>query len=470
MPRLHVTVSGYWDLTIVREEDDGSRQTLPVTEYRIFSTSYLAGEHGEVLFECWYNDRVEPDDEQQGMGSTVLLQCARSDVEEILYHNATEDPLWVRNGARQPSSPRIDPGQSLCYPFRPDPPLPRWQVPACPEQEGWQETTAAALAGMKITPEAQGAAIPWNRVQAYRAENGRIFWFEPEGWARLELLAPELDWQRDKGLPPRLPAVDLRWLRTMTIARQGETGCFSSFRRPAVWMRGRTISPDQAREVIRRCDDFFRPWAPSGEEQAGPPDPVSVQLLESSLFATGKGWCRPDGRIGVDTLCPIKNPFEEEILADGCALMEEFPFLDLFFLFWACEEEEPFTPGQMALHGMPQPEFGVRFRHRRVEIYAPHDAWETFCRFQARYGDTPESYDESEMLHRGTAGVDRAYLDRCLRENGMDPADRDWTPCPGSDGLADPFLPLRYRTLRRDCARLGRTWPEPEGAYCEKED
>lgn len=470
MARLYVTVSGYWDLDIVREEKDGTRQKLPVTAYTIFSTSYLAGDHGEILFECWYNDRVEPDDEQQGRYSTVLLQCARSDVEEIFYRNETEEPLWVRNGVQQPSSPRIDPGQSLCYPFRPDPPLPGWQVPACPEQEPWRETTAAALAGMRITPEKQGAAIPWDQVQAYRVEKGRIFWFDKKGWERLELLAPALDWQREPGLPPRLSAAELRWLRTLTIARQGETGCFSSFRRPAVWMRGRTITPDQARQVIRRCDDFFRPWASDGEEQAGPPDPVAVQLLESSLFADGKGWCRPDGRIGADGICLIKNPFEEEILADGCTLMEEFPFLDLFFLFWACEEEEPFTPGQMALHGMPRPEFGVRFCHRRVEIYGPHDAWQTFCRFQARYGDAPESYDESEQLRRGTAGVDRAYLDRCLRENGLDPADRAWTPVPASDSPADPFLPLRYRTLRQACARLGRSWPEPEDTPCEKED
>ena len=469
MRRLYVTVSGCWTLTICREEEDGTRRDLPVMTCGFLSTSYLAGEGGEILLECGYNDRVEPDDESQGLCATALLQCVRSDVQEIIYRNETEDPLWVRNGAAQPSSPRLDPGQELAYPFYPDPPLPPWQVPAHPEQEAWQETTAAALAGMQITPEKQGAAIPWDRVQTYAVENGRIFWFDQEGWGKLDLYGLDWDWQREPGLPPRLPAGELRRLRTLTIARQGETGGSSSFRRPAVWMRGRTLTPGQAREVIRRCDRFFQPRTSAGKDQAGPPDPVSVELLESGLFAGSGGWCRPDGRIGEDHICRIKNVFEEELIRDGWELLEEFPFLDLFFLFWACEEEEAFTPGQLALHGMPQPEFGVRFHDRRVEFYAPHDAWQTFCHFQARYGDAPETYDESEMLHRGTDGVDRAYLDRCLTENGMDPAQWDWTPRPAGDGLADPFLPLRYKTLRQDCARLGRTWPEPDTTQKEEE-
>lgn len=469
MARLHVTISHCWDLTVIREEDDGTRQELPVTEYRIFSSSYLAGDHDQILFECWYNDQAEPDDEQEGRYATVLLQCVRSDTEEIVYYNQTDEPLWVRNGAQQPSSPRIDPGQSLCHPFCPDPPLPPWQVPENPEQEQWQETTVAALAGMHITPETQGASICWDQVQTYGVKNGRIFWFDKEGWRNLGLLSLDWDWRRENGLPPRLPAAELRRLRTLTFARQGQTCGSSSFRRPLVWMRGRTVTPDQAREVIRRCDRFFQPWTPPGQEEAGPPDPVSVELLESSLFTNGAGWCRPDGRIGVDRICRIKDVFEEEIISDGCDLMEEFPFLDLFFLFWACEEEEPFTPGQMAMHGMPQPEFGVRFHDRRVEFYAPHDAWETFCDFQARYGDAPETYEESEMKRRGIAGLDRACLDRCLRDNGMDPAAWDWTPAPPSRYPADPYLPLRYQTLRQACARRGRTWPEPDTAKDKEE-
>lgn len=469
MPRLYVTLSAHWDLDIVREEDDGTRQKLSVTAYRIFSTSYLAGDHGEILFECWYNDQVEQDDELHGLYCTVLLQCVRSDVQEIVYCNKTDEPLWVRNGAQQSSSPRIDPGQSLLHLFRPDPPLPPWQVPDCPEQEEWKETTAAALAHMHITPERCGAAICWEQVQAYGVENGQIFWFDKKGWENLELLSLDWELQWDKGLPPRLPRAELRRLRTLTIARQGETLASSSFRRPALWMRGRTITANQAREVIRRCDEFFQPRTLPKEEKVGPPDPVSVQLLESSLFTTGKGWYRPDGRVGMDYICPIKNPLEEEILSDGCRLTEEFPFLDLFFLFWACEEEEPFTPGQLAMHGMPQPEFGVRFCHGRVEIYSPRTAWEIFCRFQVRYGEVPESYDESEMLRQGSSGVNRAYLDRCLRDNGMNPETWDWTPVPVSDCPADPFLSLRYRTLRQACEGLGRTWPEPDTA-CQKEE
>lgn len=466
MARLHVTLSDCWQLTVFREEADGIRRQLPVWGYSVFSTSFVAGEQEEILFECGYSDRLEPDDEEEGRYGTVLLQCVRSDVEEIVYHNGTEDPLWVCNGAEQPSSPRIDPGKSLCHPFRPDPPLPSWQVPLCPERQQWTQETAADLAKMQVTPENRMAAIPWDRVRTYGVEQEKIFWFDWENWDQLCFLT--VDMVRDGAMPPRLTGEELQRLRTLTIARQGGISAESPCRRPAVWMRGRTITPDQAFEVIRRCDRFFQPWPSADREEVRPPDGVWVQLLESSLFENGVGWCRPDGRIGWDGTCRIKNPLEEELLESGCLLVKQFPFLDLFFLFWDSEETEAFTPGQLALHGMPQPEFGLRFRPGRVEIYGPHDAWETFCRFQAEYGEAPETYDESEQMSRGTAGVDRAYLDRCLRANAMDPADWEWTPCPAEDA-EDEVLPLRYAGLRQACARLGRIWPEP-GTAQQKEE
>lgn len=460
MACLHVTVLPDQTLTLLLEEDDGTRRELPVEAYTTFSTSFLAGDRQEFLFELWYSDREEPDDPHHGLYATVLLQCVRSAVETVVYRNEMTDPLWVRNGAEQPSSPRIDPGQTRMHLFRPDPPLPPWQVPSTPEQEQWEEQTAAEMAGMHITPEEKAAAIPWDRVETYCTRNGYVFWFERALWDNLRFLTIDCIRERCSGLPPRLPAAELHRLRTLTFARQGRQHADTAFRRPTVWMRGRTITPEQAMEVLRRCESYFQPRAAPGEQAVRPPDAVHTQLLTSRLFMGGVSWCHPDGHIGWDGICPIKNPFEEEILEDGCLLMEAFPFLDLFFLFWACEETEPFTPGQMALHGMPLPEFGVRFHQNRVEICSPRTAWETFCDFQARYGEAPESYEEGELLRRGSEGLDRAYLDRCLRANAMDPAGWTWEPRPAVEGPADEFLALRYETLRQACARRGRTWPK----------
>ena len=350
----------------------------------------MAGENDEILLELWYNDRIEPDDPEEGMYDTRLLQCVRSNLEQVIYHNHTDEPLWVRNGAEQQSSPRIDPGMSLLHPFHPDPPLPPWQVPFDPKQAQWQEESAAQL-------------------------------------------------------NPYLPS-------DVTIARQGGQTCDSAFRRPTVWMRGRTITPEQALEVIRRCDSFFRSDFNFGQALQPSADTVSVQLLESDLFRSGNGWCLPNGRIGNDDICHIKNPFEEEILQDGIFLTEQFPFLDVFFLFWACEENELFTPGQLLMHGMPQPEFGVRFRHKRVEIYNPHSAWQTFCHFQKNWGQAPHTYDRFYLMRQGTDAVDRNYLDRCLLANGQPPASCVWQPKPPNNDLTiDKILRLRYEILCRDC-------------------
>lgn len=441
---------------------------LPLQRYRIdLACGVLCGEDGALIFSTAWDDYCE---------ESRCLTCCRADVPCIEYVNRTGQAVRVNNG-HEPFT-LLEADASVKLPFPSHTGAEPWQISAAPEEEVWHEQTLAAFWCLQSAPVESGE-IPWDQVYCYTEEAGRYWYFPfPESlaadswWDGREamdaLLQPD---HRSAGKPLWFAPERLETLRTLTIAWQGaQPAYFPEWRRPALWMRGKPVTPERAKEIIRRTDRYFS-WE---SEALGlgpyPPDFLPLHLFTCNWFfhnhfPTMYGWCRPDGRIGLDSITGT-NPDLEELLTDALRLVTAFPELDLVVLLWNSEEDSAFEPGRLALDGMPTPEFGLRLQNRRIELLGPKTAWEVFCRYQARYGEDPVTYLDSYNETCGLRWVDLAYLQDCVRAYGGDPgAAASWAeekpilaaqPKPDYDFAAER---LRYRVLE-DAVRALRADPE----------
>lgn len=253
--------------------------------------------------------------------------------------------------------------------------------------------------------------------------------------------------------------------RSRILSEKALTPCSdtpeTSFRRPAYWMRGKPVTPEQAFEIIRRTDNYFS-WNKAGGQMSGPPkDFLSIYTIDSWWFdnhyPSCYGWCRPDGRIGLDSITQ-RWPLQKEFIKDGLTLLAAFPFLDMILLLWDSEEEFGFeeTPGQP--FEMPPIRYGVYFHRQTVRILPPHQAWRIFCYYQLLYGEDPVTYLSEYNDISGKDWVDKDYLKRCLRANGLPEqgAESSIFCSPyriHASGRKENFR-QRYETLVKDCERL----------------
>lgn len=195
----------------------------------------------------------------------------------------------------------------------------------------------------------------------------------------------------------------------ITLAWQGEYEEYQNTpRKPACWTRGKPVTPEQAFEIIRATDTFF-----IFSEQT-----VSTYMLSTDWFQSfDYGWCRPDGRIGVDDITG-KWPCGDDVIEDGTTLLSVFPFLDLVGIIWDSDEESGFFPEKIEADP-PQVEWGFHFHDNTIELLESKTAWERFCDYQTRYGEDPLTYMRGYNEKAGESWVDIDYLKRCLQANGL---------------------------------------------------
>lgn len=421
---------------------DNAWVELPVTQVSNFTVSLLVGNPCRLVFGKDYTDEGE-----------LLLQCLRANVDCLSYANRWKEPIWVQHG-REGQPVCLMPNGQFVLRWKPDPPLPAWQVSTTPEQERWQQKPLPDFLGLRSAP-AGDRTIPWDRVSWYTEMDGRCFWFEWKdmlwGVAMEEAIFPysEGDWLEK---PCRFPAALLQELGQYTVAWQGNMDDYDiANRRPAVWMRGRPVTPEQALEIISGTDEYFL--------LTEFPYKGCPHLMRSWWFCPNHcpkmfGWCRPDGRIGLDGITGMTYPLGMEIVADGIALLRAFPYLDMTFLIWDCEEEFAFAPACLERDGMPQPACGMRISGRRIELLSPKTAWQTFCDYHARYGEDPVTYWTGYHEEAGKKWVDQDYLNRCLQARGEVPdcfwREEDYR----LHRRTTDFAPekMRYAELEKACA------------------
>ena len=237
-------------------------------------------------------------------------------------------------------------------------------------------------------------------------------------------------------------------------------------RRPACWTRGKPVTPQQAFEIICATDDFFN-LAYLGAKLSEH-DFIYTTIVSSwwfsSHFPPQYGWCRPDGRIGLDAITG-RWPCGEDVIEDGTALLSAFPFLDLVGIIWSSEETTGFLPEEMEADP-PYVEWGFHFHNNTIELLESQTAWERFCDCHNRYGEDPLTYMSGYNEKAGEKWVDFDYLKRCLQANGLPDSmaensglNLDWI---GHSEYLPPESPvwtlyqMRYQRLLDACKSLGQ--------------
>ena len=234
-------------------------------------------------------------------------------------------------------------------------------------------------------------------------------------------------------------------------------------RRPYFRMRGRPVTEEQAFDIIRRTDNFFRNdmFQYNLEDLVGDRFILDNVWYSLNFYPHPRGWVRPDGIVGMNDVTG-KYPMEEEFLASILPLKEVFTYLDLMIAVTDWDEIPYYLWDLMKksnevenydLHKKYHDEFerlqtsedypdfpdhivyGIWVHDDKVELMAPARAREKYLEYNRLYSGADEAiftmdYYEKNNIHP----ADFAYLQRCIRSHGLEDevlAKYEWT----SEGL-----------------------------------
>ena len=212
-------------------------------------------------------------------------------------------------------------------------------------------------------------------------------------------------------------------------------GFDSYVRRPYYRMRGKSVTPEQAFEIICRTDSFF--WdieriACCPQRYIGSCN-FNNWLIECNHYPFGYGWIHTDGTVGGNAITQ-KYPTAEEFIGEWSENLKAFPYLDLVIAvtewneipddvwdadddqrrdFEAAEYDEEFLDAIMV---------GIYVHNNTVEIMSPERTREKYKEYAALYEDPNRDKYRSDYYDKhGIVQVDEAYLRRCLESYELDP-------------------------------------------------
>lgn len=234
-------------------------------------------------------------------------------------------------------------------------------------------------------------------------------------------------------------------------------------RRPYYRMRGKSVTPEQARDIIRRTDEFVGDltWCLreqrqiEGREILKKGDFVGTMNFNQWWFArnhmpTHFGWSHPNGLIGCNAITQ-RWPNFRELLTELLRWKVAFPYLDLTIAvsgwdehpdYWYEEQDKIFDKwlkkdlseeekmleraDWRRLDFMKYPDFcdhleiGVCTHDNVIEFLNPENAARRYREYVTRYGaDDPDVYVPKYYEDRKLLICDNAYLIRCLTDYGM---------------------------------------------------
>ena len=107
-------------------------------------------------------------------------------------------------------------------------------------------------------------------------------------------------------------------------------------------LRGKPVSPETAVRLIRILDESVR-------KELRFPDVDLLAPSPNSGYDHAHGWAHPDGYVGLDMGCGIKNPFIEELLDELGDLARLCPNLDIV-IGWSSDSPSEFTKAYKDRH------------------------------------------------------------------------------------------------------------------------
>ena len=219
-------------------------------------------------------------------------------------------------------------------------------------------------------------------------------------------------------------------------------GWSSTARRPYFRLRGKSVTKEQAFDIIRRTDRTFEGLVDKNCDYIYLQDYVDVYHLQNRWWIDNisprfMSWCKPDGTIGYNDIMG-KYPDLEEPLVDLFNLLKAFPYLDFV---WAitCWDELPLdvwerfrNDKQSAVKSYKSENYegfeesiDILFwvHDKKVEILQGQGAINKYCEYNSKYGQCQESftasYWEDKWKETGDLPVSLKYLDKCLDVYGL---------------------------------------------------
>lgn len=213
---------------------------------------------------------------------------------------------------------------------------------------------------------------------------------------------------------------------SITIAQDQRFNRLNYVRRPYYRMRGKSVTREQAFDIIRRTDDFFSFELDCIAEQTEFVRNWNFNnwLIAKNHLPQGYGWIHVDGTVGGNAITQ-KYPTIEEFVVEWFLKLMAFPYLNLIIAVTGWDElsqaewekrepreEETFENAVI---------LGIYVHDKQIEILNREDTLMYYKEYDERYGHPAEKFEPEYYEKNHFVQVDEAYLRKCIEAYGMDP-------------------------------------------------
>lgn len=227
-------------------------------------------------------------------------------------------------------------------------------------------------------------------------------------------------------LPKSSNPTDLKDRAIIKFTDESRSSLCDVERRPVYAVRGKPVPRALALEIIRKMDDYTRVLDYNPTYEQIPPkiqemmDKVGLKRVEGLVHFNvadltwfpkpdnvACGWLHPDGYIGIDGYCSLKNPFPNEIVYEWVYMIEEVTKdqsdkLDIVMVL--TEQNEELKHGVNLVDAITT---GLHIKGKTIEILNATKARMLFTKYDREYGDhtkngplvDPRKLSEDQIYH-----------------------------------------------------------------------
>ena len=191
-------------------------------------------------------------------------------------------------------------------------------------------------------------------------------------------------------------------------------------RRPYYRMRGVPVTREQAFELIRRTDNFFRE-IDSITKREEFTDCINFDnwLIEKNHYPQGYGWIHVDGTVGTNGITQ-KYPTVDEFVVEWYQKLLAFPYLDLIIAVTAWNEGPDFDEILSEEEFDREIALGIYVHDRQLGILNRPETIAKYKEYDKRYGTPAEKFVPNYYEKHKITQVDLPYLKKCIEAYGLD--------------------------------------------------
>lgn len=206
----------------------------------------------------------------------------------------------------------------------------------------------------------------------------------------------------------------------------------TNVRRPYYRMRGKKVTEEQAFDIIRRVDNFFKFYIDAIQ---GHIDYIGSLNFDNWIFDKHHypyqyGWVHVDGTIGCNAITQ-KYPNIDEFISEWFVKMMAFPYLDLVIAITDWDESPPYAKEALFDFNSPVKEWdysdflehidcGIWVHDKGLEIMGPKRTIKKYVEYAKLYEDkNKDRYLPDYYNDNGIVQADMRYLKKCIEAYGF---------------------------------------------------